>query len=230
MQQLKEEILAGRLVAGERLPGERQLSEALGVSRASVREALRVLEALEVIVVQRGAGTGAGLVVNAEPGKALSTLLSFEVALGHFTMTDVVELRALLERSSARCATAAMTDEHRQHLQDIVDSMNDSNLSREEFHARDTEFHVGLAEAGGNTLVAHLMHALREAIQRQMLQAFRRSDWPTLAAQLHDEHQAILDAVASGDADTAARIMDAHVAEFYAKALRDETVSERDRR
>ncbi|WP_285761426.1 FadR/GntR family transcriptional regulator [Nocardiopsis ansamitocini] len=215
VKQLREEILAGRLHPGSRLPGERQLSEAFGVSRASVREALRVMEALEVVQVSRGARSGSGLVISTEPGEALSTLLSFGVALGHFSMRDVVQMRALLERSSAQSVIEHLTDERREYLQGLVDAMRDGELTREQFHTLDTDFHVYLVETGGNGLVAHLMHALRDSIQRQMMERFEREDWTTLSSQLADEHQALLDAVVEKDAERARSIIDAHIADFY---------------
>lgn len=215
VEQLKEEVLAGRLFPGARLPGERQLSETFGVSRASVREALRVLEALEVIVVNRGNRQGSGLVVNSSPGKALATLLSFEVALGHFTMRDVVRLRALLERSAVQEAARGISPEHGARLEGLIAAMRGDAVTREEFHAFDTEFHVGIAEASGNGLIAHLMHALRDSIERKMMQRFEREDWPVLRSQLVGEHQALFDAITAGDADRAMEIVEAHITDFY---------------
>lgn len=214
--QLKEEVLAGRLYPGARLPGERQLSEAFGVSRASVREALRVLEALEVVEVTRGARQGSGLVVSSHPGNALATLLSIDVALGHFGMRDVVQVRAILERVAVQCAATSLQPSDRDRLAALVVQMRSDGLSREDFHALDTEFHVGIAEASGNRLIAHLMHALRDSIERQMIKRFEWEDWPELLTQLVNEHDALLTAITSGNADHAVAIVDAHISDFYA--------------
>ena len=83
MAWVTEELTSGRLRIGDRLPGERTLAETLEVSRASLREALRVLEALGVIRSATGSGPNAGTIVTAAPAQALSLALNLQLATSH---------------------------------------------------------------------------------------------------------------------------------------------------
>src|SRR5690606_36197516 len=98
---VEEEIMAGSLGVGDPLPAERDLATKLGVSRASVREALRVLDSLGVVRSSGGSGRGAGTFIAAMPSAALTRFLRLDVALTNFSIDDVTETRIQLERSSA---------------------------------------------------------------------------------------------------------------------------------
>jgi DNA-binding FadR family transcriptional regulator len=100
LSQIEQRIADGRLGPGDRLPGERELAERLGVSRAGVREALRVLEALGVLSSGVGSGPGAGSVVRsegAEGADALANLLRLQLALARFTLGELAEVRTRLD-------------------------------------------------------------------------------------------------------------------------------------
>ncbi|MDA0638314.1 GntR family transcriptional regulator, partial [Nonomuraea sp. MCN248] len=79
--ELERRIAENGLTAGDRLPAERQLAEELGVSRSSVREAMRVLETLGVVTSQVGRGPDAGAVLVSRPGHALTDLLRLHLGL-----------------------------------------------------------------------------------------------------------------------------------------------------
>src|SRR3712207_6146996 len=103
-----EHQLAGhQLGIGGRLPGERALAEESGISRAAVREGLRVLEVLGVVRSGVGSGPAAGTVIVADPAAALSVALRMHLASEHLRATDVVETRVLLEGWTARNADVA---------------------------------------------------------------------------------------------------------------------------
>src|SRR5207249_7012822 len=156
----------------------------LGVSRASVREALRVLEALEFIHARTGTGEGSGSIVVREPmaGGAMTSLLRLHVGLSHFTMPDVVETRAVVEAWAARMAARRAGRADLEKLDGILRRMESPSLSRWDFNELDTQFHVGLAETSGNRLVTYFMHAIRDAVRFEMVAAFDRlADWQTVA-------------------------------------------------
>lgn len=98
---VEEQIMTGSLGVGDPLPAERDLAMKLGVSRASVREALRVLDSLGVVRSSGGSGRGAGTFIAAMPSAALTRFLRLHVALTNFSIDDVTETRIQLERSSA---------------------------------------------------------------------------------------------------------------------------------
>src|SRR3954454_9841082 len=123
MAQIEERILDGRLKAGDHLPSERDLSLSLGVSRPSLRESLRVLEALGVVDIRRGGEGGAVLV--GTPGPGFVNLLKLQLALGHFSATDVLETRIAFETwCCSEAAHRATTDDHAA-LAGILDAMDD---------------------------------------------------------------------------------------------------------
>ena len=102
VRQIKEEIFAGRLRPGDRLPGERQLSEQLQVSRPSVREAVRILQAMEIVRTSPGTGASSGLIVSAQPSRALTDLRGIHVALSSYSVAEVMSVRMALEIQAVR--------------------------------------------------------------------------------------------------------------------------------
>ena len=104
---VEAELAAGRLTLGGRLPGERALAEQLGISRPSVREAIRALEVLGVVRTATGSGPEAGAVIVADPAAGLGLALRLHVATSGVAVGDVVQLRLLLESWAVREAAEA---------------------------------------------------------------------------------------------------------------------------
>lgn len=216
VRQIKEEIFAGRLRPGDRLPGERQLSELLKVSRPSVREAIRILEAMEIVRSRPGNSTDSGLVVSTEPSRALSDLLGIHVALSSYSVDEVVRVRTGLEVQSVRRTAERVDETDMGSLRETLQHMVDPGLDRAAFLDLDTEFHLGLARCSNNTLLVDLMAALREAVRRPMVQAFDDDmAWPERAKMLVREHTEIFDAICAGNPDDAEALMRHHIEHFY---------------
>jgi DNA-binding FadR family transcriptional regulator len=217
LAQIEQQILDGRLAAGDRLPGERELAEYLGVSRAGVREALRVLEALGVLSAGVGSGPSAGSVVRGEGSEALANLLRLHLALSRFTQREVMEVRVQLERWAVSEAAVHATADDLARLRSVVLSMRQPEIGYEQFNELDTGFHVSVAEMSGNALLGTLMRALRDAVRREMLAVFESlADWRAIADTLADQHQEIVDALAAGDSAGAAGLVERHIVTFYA--------------
>lgn len=216
VRELKAEILAGRLRPGDRLPGERQLSEQLQVSRPSVREAVRILEALEIVRSRPGTGPESGLVISTQPSRALSDLLRLHVALSSYSMLDVMRVRMALEEQSVRRLARQAGETDLTAVEKTLEEMREAKGDREAFHSLDTQFHVELARCSNNTLLADLMAALRDAVRRPMEEAFGQDpDWAERVEELIREHEDILESVRSGDAERAARLINEHIETFY---------------
>ena len=216
MSQIEERILDGRLKAGDHLPSERDLAQLLGVSRPSLRESLRVLEALGVVDIRRGGGADGGAVLVGTPGPGFVNLLKLQLALGHFTATDVLDTRVALETWSCSEAAYRSTETDHGELAAILDLMDDPTIEATEFNRLDTAFHVRIAESTGNALTSHLMSSLRVAIHRQMIEAYEGlADWRKTAEIVRHEHRTILDAVTRKDAQQAARLVSDHIHDFY---------------
>ena len=214
MTQIENRILAGELNAGDHLPNERDLALLLGVSRPSLRESLRVLEALGVVDIRRGGEGGASL--TSSPGAGMVNVLKLQLALGHFSQNDVLETRLALESWS--CREAALRSDVADHLdlKAILDEMDNAELNREEFNRLDAAFHVRIAEATGNALTAHFMQSLRTAINRQMVKAYADlEDWRRTAMTVRAEHRSILQAIEQRDSEESARRVLDHITSFF---------------
>ncbi|WP_157001625.1 FadR/GntR family transcriptional regulator [Agromyces laixinhei] len=216
MAQIEERILDGRLKAGDHLPSERELAASLGVSRPSLRESLRVLEALGVVEIRRGGGPDGGAVLLSTPGDGMVNLLKLQIALAHFSWSDVLETRLALESWSVEEAAYRSDDDDHRDLAAILNRMDDSRIDSSEFNRLDAAFHMRIAESTGNALTAHFMGSLRTAIHRQMVQMYAElDDWRETAKTVRAEHRAILDAIVAGDGTAAAKSMRAHINDFY---------------
>jgi len=213
--QVEQQIVDGLLGPGDRLPGERRLAELLRVSRASVREALRVLAALG-IVKQVGSGPESGSVLSGDPVEAMSTLLRLHIALANFSLEDVVKTRLLLEGWSAGEAARSRSSATVEELGRILALMDDPGLDVKTCIDLDTAFHISVADASGNALVAHLMHAIRSAMHHHMVARFAKlDDWRAVASRLRAEHAHLLEHIVAGDAASATAEVERHIAAFY---------------
>jgi DNA-binding FadR family transcriptional regulator len=216
LAQIAERIIDGRLEVGDRLPSERELVTALGVSRGSVREALRILESMGIIEANVGSGRDAGSTVSGRPSEALSNLLRLHMALSRFQLVDLVEVRIQLERAAAARASSVAQAADIVRLNEIIDGMSRGDLEHARFHELDTEFHVTIANVSGNALSADMMQALRGAVRAHMETAFEAiEDWDAMVRKLSEEHRQIAAAIAAGDGARAADLVAEHISHFY---------------
>ncbi|MGH3656539.1 MAG: FadR/GntR family transcriptional regulator [Micromonosporaceae bacterium] len=213
VDQIEEQIFSGALKVGDRLPGERELAGRLEVSRAAVREAIRMLEAQGVVRAGVGSGPGAGTVVAALPSEALTRLLRVHVALANIALDDVVEVQAVLERSSAAMAASHATPADLAVMQASLLAMGEEVTDRARFNELDTAFHVAVAEAARNRLVTDMTIAIRDSMRRPILDRFEvlGDRWAEVAEGFRAEHHAVYDAIVAGDADAAARLIEDHI-------------------
>lgn len=217
MAQIEARILDGRLKAGDKLPSERDLSAMLGVSRPSLRESLRVLEALGIVDIRAGGGADGGAVLVAQPGSGFVNLLKLQLALGHFNQRDVLDTRIALETWCCAEAAASASSSDLADLTAILDEMDSPTITASEFNRLDTAFHVRIADSTSNALASHLMSSLRTAINRQMIDAYAElEDWRETAKTVRNEHRRILAAIVRHDTEAAREHVTQHIRDFYA--------------
>lgn len=218
LDRIESDLLGGRLRPGDRLPPERELSTRLGVGRSSVREALRVLEVMGLIRTGTGSGPSSGAIVIATPTGGMAALLRLQVAARGFPIADVVATRLVLEEAVVR-RLAQRVDAETSPLHAVLDAMDDDTLTPDEFLALDAQFHLGLAEESGNTVVAATMAGLRTAIEDYVREgATGIADWTAVVRRLRAEHRGILAAIEAGEAEGAASLVHDHIAGYYADA------------
>lgn len=223
LMQIEQQILAGVYRPGDRLPGERELSDMLDASRASVREALRILEALEIIVSRPGTGEHSGSIfVDKSPSNVLTRLLSLHVSLANFSLDDLVETRILMESWLARIAAEKATDDDTGALSALIEGMRDTRTDYKRFNELDADFHVGIARCADNALMNLLMTSIRDVMRQEMTAAFAEfSEWREVANALCEEHEQILQAIRHRDGERAAKTVETHIRNFYHGTLRN---------
>ncbi|MFI2435331.1 FadR/GntR family transcriptional regulator [Streptomyces sp. NPDC018693] len=205
MDKIKAMIVAGELAPGSRLPKEEILAGQLGLSRNSLREAVRALTAMRILVTRQGDGT---YVSSLEPHLLLETLsFASDVSQGH-TALQLLQVRRLLEPQATGLAAALLTPEDLQELHDILQRAR-SAATVEEFVAQDIAFHQRIVDAVGNPVLSMLLRVLSTRTQR--VRIVRGSRTERAVEHAHREHDAILGALRARDALLAASAATVHV-------------------
>ena len=200
---MRREIEAGRLGPGHRLPPERELAEAMGVSRPSLRAGLRSLQAMGIVTARRGAGT---FIVEGPPqlGKAP---LQFLAALHGFTLDQMYEARRILEVAAAGLAAQRARGEQLAAMADEVTGMFATLGEPHAFLRYDLGFHRAVAAGSGNPIVVTIIGTLTEIIRdtgRLSMEGFE------LRASA-EAHRRIYDAIRARDEERARLCMTEHL-------------------
>jgi len=220
-ERIREAILSGDLAPGAALPPERELGERFAVSRTSVREALRALQAQGLVVA---AAPTAPLRVAAP--EALSTgpvrdALGHLLRLGRVPLGDLVELRCALEAAAVEAAARRRPRPDLSAAAAEIDAMHAAGTDVVAWKQADVRFHVALVRASGNEALHLVMLAVRDSVAAHLLDALLSApDPPATIARLTAEHEAILAAVAGRDEGAAGELMRDHVLGLYQDLLR----------
>lgn len=217
---LEEQLRSGEVAVGDKLPGERHLAEKFGISRASVREAVRVLDIMGLVRSSTGSGPSSGALVVSEPSAALGWALRMHVATRSLPVKDVVGTRLLLEKQSALDATAAPSSEEREETLDraaeLLDLMDDPVLPSEQFHVHDTQFHILLTSLADNVVVETMMDSLRQATIGYVQETVSElDDWPMISRTLQEQHRTILAAFRDRRGQAASDALHHHITWFF---------------
>jgi GntR family transcriptional regulator, transcriptional repressor for pyruvate dehydrogenase complex len=227
-RQLRDAILDGALAPGEALPPERELCERFGVSRTTLREALRALQAQGLAVAD---GTTAPLRVTTPERLAAGAGrdgLMHLLRLGRVPLADLVELRCALEAAAVghvarqpgvrrgRAAQAKAREHALAPARAALEQMRAAGDDLAAVERADVSFHIALVQAAGNRALELVMLAVRDSIEAHLHTALAsRPDPRADARRLLREHEVLLAAVAAGDAEEAARVVRAHLLGFY---------------
>lgn len=204
---LRDLIADGSLAAGDRLPSEGDLSERLGVSRGSIREAIRTLAALGVIDTRHGAGSFVGEL------RAADTIESLGLTVGLLPLESVLELyelRRVLEAHAASLAAARCDDETLAELEDLLTEL-EATTEDEEQSRLDHAFHMRIARLGGNDALGAMVSVLRS--RSRSYRIFTTDDAEEIKRLSDAGHRAILRGLAERDPVSASSAAAAHVAQ-----------------
>jgi len=166
-EKIRESIADGTLKADDQLPTEDKLAQQFGVSRPTIREALKRLAAQSLIRSRRGpaGGTFINRPTREEVSSNLTTATALLVSLGEFELPEVLEARHELEVTCARLAAARNTPTDLDAMAKEIETQRDSALSDVDFCASDVRFHRALADAAHNPILQFVMFAVIEALQ-----------------------------------------------------------------
>lgn len=164
-EQIQDAILTGRIRGDERLPTEEELAASYGVSRPTVREALKRLAAQNLIRTRRGPAGGSFInrVDLAQAGETLTTASMMMVSLGTIRMEEIADVRLFMESQCCRAAVAAWSAGTLAKLDEALARQRDPDLTDEAFCAADVAFHRALADGGCNAMMSYLMYGVIEA-------------------------------------------------------------------
>ena len=225
VRQIEGLVLRGVLRAGERLPSERELSERLGVSRPSLREAIAELQDNGLLVARANSGIYVADVL----GSAFSPALVRLFASHDEALFDALDFRRDLEGLAAHRAARLASDTDLQLINTIFEKMqaaHDKRASADEARL-DAEFHLAIIEASHNVVLLHMMRSIYDMLKdgvfynRQVVfdQRNRRSS-------LLDQHRAINDALLERDPEKAQKAVHAHL-DFVRASLTDKLRADR---
>jgi GntR family transcriptional repressor for pyruvate dehydrogenase complex len=202
---IKGMITRGELGPGDRLPPEKELSERLGLSRSSMREAVKALEVIRVLDVRRGDGT---YVTSLEP-RLLLEAISFVVDLhDDDSVLELFAVRRILEPEATALATARATPELTEQLATQIESV-DGSTSVEGLVEHDLEFHRTIADAAGNRYLSSLIDSLSSSTVRARI--WRGLTQENAVERTLAEHRGIVAALERGDAELARALTLVHV-------------------
>jgi DNA-binding FadR family transcriptional regulator len=210
--QVRSMILAGDLLRGERLPTEVALAAQFGVSRGTIREALRLLVAENLILTVKGAGGGNFVMLPTVDHISQFVRRNIELLsqTDDVTLPEFLEARELIEVFAVRQAAVRRTDRDIEALRATL--AMDTELSSAEQYMQNKEFHGVLVDACGNALLQiaaqPIFSVLHTHLQRSGLP-------PDFSRSICLEHQTILEAIEAGDPDTAEQRMREHLGQLW---------------
>ncbi|WP_377272928.1 FadR/GntR family transcriptional regulator [Peterkaempfera sp. SMS 1(5)a] len=206
IEKIKAMIVSGELPEGSRLPREEALADQLGLSRNSLREAVRALVAMRILITRQGDGT---YVSSLEPHLLLDGLtFASDVAQGP-AAAQLLQVRRLLEPQAVALAASRVTEDDVAALTVILDRSAHATTA-EEFVELDVAFHRHIIELVGNPVLSLLLEVVSTRTQR--VRVLRGIDTAAALVSAHREHQAILAALAARDPALAAATTAVHVA------------------
>ncbi|MHB8731994.1 MAG: FadR/GntR family transcriptional regulator [bacterium] len=205
--QIQRLIADGRLKPGDKLPPERELAEIFGVSRSSVRDAIRVLEVQGLVEPRHGDGT----LVREIPIDRLVRPLADALSAGKDQLADLFDMRKMLEPPLARAAAFRATDDDVRALEQIVERQTQRVRAGELALEDDNEFHYRIATAAKNQVVLRTMDILMDLLRDSRARSLQG---PGRAEKSLEGHRRILDAIKRRDPDAAAQRMRGHIEEI----------------
>jgi GntR family transcriptional repressor for pyruvate dehydrogenase complex len=207
LEEIRNRIVNGELQEGDKLPNQDEFAEQLGVSRASLREALQALTRLGAIKQRPGLGT---ILVSRAP-TLLADHMEFPFLSDAEGVIELTETRRLIETGMIELAVARATDEEIAEIGRVMDESVEAaergNLA--EYREKDLIFHHLIAKASHNRFVTHMFQTIRQSFEEFLKEAF--SAMPDKMEQSVEDHKEIYEALKNRDQERAAAAVSGHL-------------------
>lgn len=202
-EQIKQQIISGKWVPGDKIPSELELAKIFDVSRVSVREAIHRLIGMGVLYVRRGEGTFVSEIL---PEDYFNTLLPI-LMVERSNLIEMLEFRSILEVESVKLACRRANNEDIDRLQKTISNMRKNRGDNIKFAAEDLNFHLALAIATHNEVIVKVNAIIRDMLKTAMEKVVELTGFDKGIYY----HEKILDALKNRDEDAAAKLMREHI-------------------
>jgi len=206
-EQIRRHISLHLIKPGEALPAERELAVMFGVGRPTIQHALRLLEASGLVEARRGRSGGTFVTQRGGDSLAVDELM-IRVLRNRKELEDLLEYRRIVEPAVARLAASARRDADLAAMRRAIQGMT-AATTEPDYMRHDTDFHLALARATGNAVLAAVIEDMRSKLNDAMTLLPESDTWHR---RLSREHDALFEAIESGDGEDAERLMQQHVA------------------
>ncbi|MEO0985712.1 MAG: FCD domain-containing protein [Cyanobacteria bacterium J06639_14] len=206
VERLSAAIKMGLYQPGEQLPSEPELADLMGVSRSTLREAIRVLLAQGILTVKRGRMGGTFVSETFAPPSVLD--LQQRLTRAGVSMQEILDHRIIIETGVVGFAVQRSLPSQRQELQMLVDQMHTAESDFGEYRRLDTQFHLLLARATQSNRLITIMADIHAELS-DLIAAIPHS--PTACNHSTEQHQSIVDAMNNSQVDLARTVMEEHV-------------------
>jgi GntR family transcriptional repressor for pyruvate dehydrogenase complex len=208
---IKKQLSAGAYKLGDRLPPERELADELGVSRNSVREALRVLDILGVVSSHQGAGN----YISSHFENSFVEMMSLMYLLLNINYRDITDFRYGLEKQALAHAIEHATEAQLREMEENIDRM-EAAADESEKAVYDKNIHYTIAKISGNVLIHNTLLALSEVMDRYIMDVrgkiLRK---PENQVRLQNAHRQLVDAIRRKDLEMGLQALDEHFRCIY---------------
>jgi GntR family transcriptional repressor for pyruvate dehydrogenase complex len=209
LEGLLEDIFRGALSGGAVLPAEAEIATAQNVSRVTVREALKTLQAVNIVTIRRGVGT---FVNPPEEWTSLEAVLRYASrnSSAAVAASDLIEVRRMVETGAAALAARHRTDADLEQLSSYIDEMRRASTKNdvEEFVQADIAFHEVILKASHNLFVPVIFEPLARLLYEGRV---KTSAIPQIQLNAIEMHKGILKALSARDSERSRRAMDKHM-------------------
>lgn len=205
-QHILEQAVADGLRPGNMLRSESQLAIDFKVSRPVVREALHLLagqSAIEII-------NGKGAILRPPSDVQLQLYFNYAISIGQVQFHEIMEARKPIEVQSATLAAQRRTHEQIEKMEALIAKMKSQVHNADAYVDLDLELHLLIAEAAQNSIIAHLIHAIRSTLNTTVHESLYKRRNRQQLEWVHSVHEDLVQAIVLGNADAAGRAMHMH--------------------